>query len=307
MPMSRPASYTEKLYFTLQREQSTQALALSNGASGCLSVKLIGAESLIYPALKSLRQSKDIETVPLRCSAYSYENQLIQLCGVLGQETKYPPPVSYQYDVFLGGACNPTTWRRTYAIPFLTQCGISFYNPQVDEWNEELVELEDNAKRTSRVLLFVFETWRTRGISSFVEVAYLTALTSNLVLVISDVTGLRPPVIGGEQISEAEFACLERAINYLRILATFRGVPVFSDISEGLNHVKKMIIDCRLEERRKTELPPISAYELILVNKITSICDVFKSLPKHSPGYVTVEQVRALFCEYFPLYWPYNL
>lgn len=32
-------------------------------------------------------------------------------------------------EVFLGGSCNPTTWRADVAIPALTQLGISFYNP----------------------------------------------------------------------------------------------------------------------------------------------------------------------------------
>ncbi|VDL96161.1 unnamed protein product [Schistocephalus solidus] len=43
---------------------------------------------------------------------------------------------SYKFDymttrnlVFLGGACNPTTWRQKHAIPFLEEAGINFYNP----------------------------------------------------------------------------------------------------------------------------------------------------------------------------------
>lgn len=32
-------------------------------------------------------------------------------------------------EVFLGGSCNPTTWRADVAIPALDQLGISFYNP----------------------------------------------------------------------------------------------------------------------------------------------------------------------------------
>lgn len=31
--------------------------------------------------------------------------------------------------VFLGGSCNPTTWRRDEAIPFLKEHDITFYNP----------------------------------------------------------------------------------------------------------------------------------------------------------------------------------
>lgn len=32
-------------------------------------------------------------------------------------------------EVFLGGSCNPTTWRADTAIPTLDKLGISFYNP----------------------------------------------------------------------------------------------------------------------------------------------------------------------------------
>lgn len=32
-------------------------------------------------------------------------------------------------DVFLGGSCNPTTWRADTAIPELKKHGISYYNP----------------------------------------------------------------------------------------------------------------------------------------------------------------------------------
>lgn len=32
-------------------------------------------------------------------------------------------------DVFLGGSCNPTTWRADTAIPELEKQGFTFYNP----------------------------------------------------------------------------------------------------------------------------------------------------------------------------------
>lgn len=36
---------------------------------------------------------------------------------------------SSKCDVFLGGSCNPTTWRTDTAIPELQKHGITFYNP----------------------------------------------------------------------------------------------------------------------------------------------------------------------------------
>jgi Nucleoside 2-deoxyribosyltransferase like len=32
-------------------------------------------------------------------------------------------------EVFLGGSCNPTTWRADVAMPELEKLGISYYNP----------------------------------------------------------------------------------------------------------------------------------------------------------------------------------
>lgn len=40
-----------------------------------------------------------------------------------------PTDCSSVPEVFLGGSCNPTTWRADVAIPTLQQLGISFYNP----------------------------------------------------------------------------------------------------------------------------------------------------------------------------------
>lgn len=40
-----------------------------------------------------------------------------------------PTDVTVPPEVFLGGSCNPTTWRADVAIPTLQKLGISFYNP----------------------------------------------------------------------------------------------------------------------------------------------------------------------------------
>lgn len=34
-----------------------------------------------------------------------------------------------KHEVFLGGSCNPTTWRQDIAIPLLKSLGITYYNP----------------------------------------------------------------------------------------------------------------------------------------------------------------------------------
>ena len=48
-------------------------------------------------------------------------------------------PEATQSEIFLGGSCNPTTWRKDTVIPLLEKTGVSYYNPQVDAWHEGLI------------------------------------------------------------------------------------------------------------------------------------------------------------------------
>ena len=75
------------------------------------------------------------------------------------------------YDVFLGGSCNPTTWRQKDAIPYLKSQSITYYNPQQANWVPEMMELEHQAKQSSRVLLMVVAN-ATRNVASMIEIAY---------------------------------------------------------------------------------------------------------------------------------------
>ena len=53
--------------------------------------------------------------------------------------------------MFLGGSCNPTTWRDDLAIPFLKENSVTYYNPQVSNWRPELIEIEDQAKQVQQL------------------------------------------------------------------------------------------------------------------------------------------------------------
>lgn len=85
--------------------------------------------------------------------------------------------------IFLGGSCNPTTWRQTVAIPFLELNGITYYNPQVDNWTPEVVNVERNAKKNADWLLFVIDK-QTRSTVSLIESAFMAGDGKRLVLVI---------------------------------------------------------------------------------------------------------------------------
>jgi len=85
--------------------------------------------------------------------------------------------------IFLGGSCNPTTWRQNVAIPYLELNNISYYNPQIDDWTPEVVDTERHAKQTAQILLFVIDK-QTRSTVSLVESAFMAGESKNLVLVI---------------------------------------------------------------------------------------------------------------------------
>jgi hypothetical protein len=67
------------------------------------------------------------------------------------------PEPSSGSGVFLGGSCNPTTWRADLAIPKFKEHDIKFYNPQVDDWSPELVAIEAKAKDEASILLFFID------------------------------------------------------------------------------------------------------------------------------------------------------
>lgn len=83
--------------------------------------------------------------------------------------------------VFLGGSCNPTTWRQVKAIPYLEHHGVSYFNPQVDDWNEAFAIKENLAKENCKIMFFVIEN-QTRGTMSLAEICYLIGRGKTLVI-----------------------------------------------------------------------------------------------------------------------------
>ncbi|RHY77207.1 hypothetical protein DYB34_005589, partial [Aphanomyces astaci] len=123
----------------------------------------------------------------------------------------HDPPV----DVFLGGSCNPTTWRRDVAIPRLDAAGISFYNPQVDEWYEDLIAVESRAKDTASVVLFVIDNC-TRAIVSMNEAAEFMCCGRTVLLVVEDMPLHEQVFLEGACLSSLEITDLNDARACLR-------------------------------------------------------------------------------------------
>ena len=104
------------------------------------------------------------------------------------------------YDVFLGGSCNPTTWRMDVAIPHFKSQGITFYNPQQANWVPEMIELEHQAKVTSQILFFVINE-QTRNVASMIEVSQYAGSNRRLMVVLNPYPGPEH-LINGEQLTK---------------------------------------------------------------------------------------------------------
>ena len=70
--------------------------------------------------------------------------------------------------IFLGGTCNNSNWRDTLK-PMLTANNIDFFDPVVDDWNEEAQEREIKERKTADIVLYTL-TPKMKGCYSVAEV-----------------------------------------------------------------------------------------------------------------------------------------
>lgn len=143
-------------------------------------------------------------------------------------------------EVFLGGSCNPTTWRSEIAIPTLQKLGITYYNPQVSQWGPELIAQEYEAKQTAKVLLFVIDN-QTRNSAGIIEAAQLAATRrESLILVIYPYR--QGQTILGETVSIQEYCDLMNGLLVLQYLMEKQRIPIFESVSVALNCTSKVYI-----------------------------------------------------------------
>ena len=128
--------------------------------------------------------------------------------------------------IFLGGACGTTTWRREIAIPLLEAAGVSYFNPQlgVGEWTEAREAIEMRAKNDAAILLFVI-TEETRGVASVAEAGYLIGLRRPLAFCLRMMPGTGP-----------EIDDLNRGRIFVRSMAAEHGVAVFASEADATRH-----------------------------------------------------------------------
>lgn len=141
--------------------------------------------------------------------------------------------------VFLGGSCNPTSWRKTIAIPLLEKQGITYYNPQVEKWNPSLVAEEAKAKESAELLFFVIDQ-RTLALASMMEVVELISRGRNIVLVLQHLqdgtvleekNGLVPPgaTATGRVLQDAN-----RARAYVKDIADRSHIKTYTTITKAV-------------------------------------------------------------------------
>ncbi len=150
---------------------------------------------------------------------------------------EFPVSTDTTAAVFLGGSCNPTVWRFTEAIPSLINAGLSYFNPQLKDWTDELIEKEAVAKENAKVLLFVIDA-ETRAIASMVEASEYIVRGRPVVLVILDI----PPaaVIAGEPIGPRQREDLNRGRKFLANVAMRHHVPVYGKLNDAMQKVIEM-------------------------------------------------------------------
>jgi hypothetical protein len=142
--------------------------------------------------------------------------------------------------VFLGGACGGTTWRREIAIPLLERAGITYFNPQlgIGEWTPACEAAEMKAKAAAEVLLFVVGD-ETRGVAGISEVAYALGGRRALALAVTDIGP--DSRLDGEVPGKAERDDLNRGRIFIRSMAREAAVPVFTEVEGAVLHAIALI------------------------------------------------------------------
>lgn len=199
------------------------------------------------------------------------------------------------YDVFLGGSCNPTSWRQDVAIPALKAHGITFYNPQQSNWVPEMIELEHQAKQTSQILFFVLNE-KTRNVVSMIEVAYLAGANRRLIVVINPYPSPNH-TINGEAMSESEFNDLNNGLITVHDLVERQGLPVFSDISVALRCTKRVLKDdVAIEDLGLHDsVRPVKLAHVQIGDRLVRLREAFDTLDTSRTGRINQDDLKMAF------------
>uniref|UniRef100_A0AAF5RU23 Uncharacterized protein n=2 Tax=Wuchereria bancrofti TaxID=6293 RepID=A0AAF5RU23_WUCBA len=172
-------------------------------------------------------------TKPSNCDFY-FTNQFLTAKSVGQQANELRPrPI---YDVFLGGSCGNTVWRRDLVIPYLEKRAISYYDPQRSVWNEHMINEESVAKENSNLFLFVLDP-ATVNATSFLEIAHFAARKApKLVVVFLGQSEWK------ERAHPEDLPDRQRTCDLLDDILTMHDIPVLQSIQDALRYIDEIII-----------------------------------------------------------------
>ncbi|VDD87962.1 unnamed protein product [Enterobius vermicularis] len=140
------------------------------------------------------------------------------------------------YDVFLGGSCGNTVWRKEEVIPFLEKRGISYFDPQKSVWDQNMIGEEDVAKENSRLILFVIDP-TTINATSYLEIAHIAARQMPKMVVVF----LNQLLWQSNGLPE-DRSDRKRVCETLDDILTMHHVPVLHTIKEALHYIDEAIL-----------------------------------------------------------------
>lgn len=203
---------------------------------------------------------------------------------------------SSNFQVFLGGSCGsakgPTRWRQEEAVPYLKHHSITFYNPQVNTWRPELIELEDRAKQVAELLFFVIDN-RTRAVTSLCEIAYLVGCHRQIVVMFTDLHG-EVTCIDDELLTDRERTDLWRGRWVLVDIIERNGIPVFGDMEKALHcsalNIQQAIRVQELELKHGAQ--PVRHGHTLVGEALLKLRETFNSITCDSQGKITRDELR---------------
>uniref|UniRef100_A0A0B7AYK2 EF-hand domain-containing protein n=2 Tax=Arion vulgaris TaxID=1028688 RepID=A0A0B7AYK2_9EUPU len=199
------------------------------------------------------------------------------------------------FQVFLGGSCGsslqPSKWRSETAIPFLKKETITFYNPQVNTWRPELVELEDRAKNAAQLQFFMIDN-NTRSVVAVCEIAYLVGCGRQIIVVFSNFS-LDVEEVAMEKTSDREREDIMRARNVLMDIVERNGIPVFQDLEAALRcaavHLKQSV---KVQDLTVTHgALPVKHGHVLVGEALLKLRESFNSIAGSSDGHMSKEDV----------------
>merc|ERR1712107_891547 len=213
----------------------------------------------------------------------------------MGGELRTQRSTTSAYDIFLGGSCNPTTWRQDQAIPHFKSQGITFYNPQQANWSPEMIELEHQAKVTSQILFYVLND-QTRNVASMIEVSQYAGSNRRLIVVLNPYPGPQH-TINGEQLTKAEYEDLQTAMETVQDLIERQGIPVFNNIKVALACTTKVLKEnLSIEELGlKDQAQPVRLAHIQIGDKLIRLREAFDTLDTARGGKLSLADIKMAF------------